>query len=268
MTLNLKDIRDEAQHIAYSAGGILRAYYEGSVQLQTKSSSVDIVTQADKDSEAYITERLSRNYPEMHIVGEEGGGSGADIATAEYRWYVDPLDGTTNFASKLPVFAISLAMTDAKLNPLVAVVYNPITGEMFSAHAGGGATLNGRAIRVSNNTTLNQSVLASGFPYDKATNPKNNLDNWGAFLVKVRGLRRWGAAAIDLCYVAAGRFDGYWEAYLNPWDLLGGALIVQEAGGVVTDDKGATDTDRIYMNGYIVAANPTVHPLMLEVLNR
>ncbi|MEQ8673971.1 MAG: inositol monophosphatase family protein [Aggregatilineales bacterium] len=268
MTLNLQETLDEARHIAYSAGGILRAYYEGSVSLTTKSSSVDIVTEADKDAEIYITGRLLNAFPEMHIVGEEGGGSGADIATAEYRWYVDPVDGTTNFANKLPVFAISLALTDAKMNPLVGVVYNPITNEMFTAYKGGGAMLNGRTLTVSDATTLNQCVLASGFPYDKATNPNNNLDHWGAFLVRTRGMRRWGAAALDLCYVAAGRFDGYWEGYLNPWDLLGGVLLIQEAGGIVSDYTGETDPETIYSRGYIVAANPTIHPLMLDVLNK
>lgn len=266
MTLNLEDIRATARHIAYSAGGILRAYFEGTITEDIKSSNIDIVTEADKDAEAYITRRLLDIYPDTHIVGEEGGGYGAPIEEATYRWYIDPVDGTTNFANKLPMFAISMALTDAHMTPLIGVVYAPIMNEMFTASTGNGATLNDVPIHVGRKSTLRESVLATGFPYHRATTKDSNLDRFGAFLVKCRGMRRYGSAAIDLAYVANGRFDGFWESYLNPWDLLAGALLVKEAGGIVSDYRGGTDPQATYQNGDIIAANASIHGEMCNVL--
>lgn len=261
--VNLIEIRNTARHIAYQAGGILRAYYEGETHTTTKDIDIDIVTEADKDSERFLTEKLQDHFPDHYIVGEEGGGYGDP--NAPYRWYIDPVDGTTNFANRLPVFSVSIALTNADLMPLVGVVYNPLMDEMFTAAQGHGATLNGKPLQVSQARDLKTCVLASGFPYNKATNDDNNLRQWGEFLVRTRGLRRMGSAAIDLCYVAAGRFDGYWESYLNAWDCLAGALMVTEAGGVVSDYAGHTTPD-IYDKGRVVAAPTAIHTEMLAVL--
>jgi len=262
--LDLKAIQANTQTIARDASEILMQHF-GSSFIQDLKGTFDVVTQADRESEALVVEAIQSQYPDHHIVGEEGGGYGAPIEEAAYRWYVDPLDGTTNFANGIPVFSVSLALTTADLEPLVGVVYAPVADEMFTAIAGGGAMLNDKPIRVSDENALENGVFASGFPYDKYTAPDNNLAQWGAFLTRTRGLRRMGSAAIDLAYVAAGRFDGYWESKLNPWDCLAGGLCVREAGGIVTDYDGNAGGE-IFTRGYLVAANPTLHAQMLDVL--
>src|SRR5690606_14541959 len=163
--------------------------------------AVDVVTEADSASEALIVERLQAEFPDHHIVGEEGGGQGAKIDGAAYRWYVDPIDGTTNFANHIPMFSVSLALSDAQMNPLVGVIFSPAPQDLFSASKGNGATLNGNRLHVSEKNTLRECVVASGFPYDKYTSSENNLREWGAFLVQTRGLRRFGSAALDCAYV-------------------------------------------------------------------
>ncbi len=265
MTIDLNQVRITAEGIARDAATTLLGFFHTSFEQTTKGTPYDIVTDADKAAEKKIVAALQANFPTHHIVGEEGGGMGAPVESAEYRWYVDPLDGTTNFANGIPVFSVSLALTDANMRPLVGVVYIPVADELFSAAVGSGATINGKALQVSNKTALDQCVLASGFAYDKYTNPNNNIAEWTAFLTRTRGLRRLGSAAIDLCYVAAGRFDGYWERALNPWDLLGGVVIVREAGGLVTDYTG-DDGDHIGAEGQLVAASPALHPQILDVL--
>jgi myo-inositol-1(or 4)-monophosphatase len=242
--MDFNTIHDTATHIAHQSGDVLLRYFNQPHQENTKITAVDIVTEADTESEALIVAALRAAFPDHHIVGEEGGGMGAPAETAEYFWYVDPLDGTTNYANHLPIFSVSLALAGRDGRPLVGVVYNPVSGELFSAVRGQGATLNGKPLHVSAKDTLRNSVLASGFPYDKATDPDNNLNRWSAFLVRTRGLRRFGSAAIDLCYVAAGKFDGYWESKLNPWDALAGMLCVTEAGGKLSDYQGH-ESDRL-----------------------
>jgi myo-inositol-1(or 4)-monophosphatase len=264
-SLNLADTLRTAQDIAREAGDVIMSYFERPLNQSTKGTDVDIVTEADKQSEQVIAMALRGQYPDHHIVGEEGGGMGAAVETAAYRWYVDPLDGTTNFANRIPMFAVSMALTDAEMNPILGVVYNPVSQEMFSAARGKGAMLNGRRLTVSTEGTMQRCVLASGFPYDKYTSPENNLREWSAFLVRTRGLRRMGAAALDLCFVAAGRFDGYWEQKLNPWDALAGALCVLEAGGTVSGYRGETDAG-IYGAGRLVASNGHIHQQMLDTL--
>lgn len=266
MTLDIVAARQAAETIAREASPILLKYFEGDLHESHKVSAIDIVTEADRESEAFIVRALREQFPTHYILGEEGGGSEVAIEDAEYRWYVDPLDGTTNYANKLPIFSISLALTDAEMRPLVGVVYDPISDEMFSAALGHGATLNGRPLHVSAATTLESCVVGSGFPYDKHTNPDNNLKEWGAFLVRVRGMRRLGSAALDLCYVATGRLDGYWESGVKPWDILAGALCVMEAGGVVSNYAGQ-NSNQMYAQGRLVAANPVIHRLMVEVLS-
>lgn len=258
-------IQQTATQIAQEAGAILLDYFHKPHNEFIKGGLYDVVTDADRASETMIVQALTTAFPDHHIVGEEGGGTGAPIADAVYRWYVDPLDGTVNYANHIPVFAVSMALTGADMRPLVGVVYDPNRDELFSATVGAGATLNGTPIHVSQKAQLQTCVLASGFPYDKYTNPDNNLEQWGRFLVRSRGLRRMGSAAVDLCYVAAGRFDGYWEAKLNPWDCLAGILCITEAGGTVTDYQGGQG-DVVYSGGRIVASNGRIHEQMVQIL--
>ena len=260
-------ILEDVITIARGAGEILREKFSKPLVMDTKASDIDIVTEADKETEAYISAEILRRFPEHHLVGEEGGGQGAPIETAAYHWYVDPLDGTTNFASSVPHFCTSIALTDAQRNPLVAVIYDPIRDELFAATKGGGTTLNGKPVHVSEADTLLQSVIGSGFGYDKHTNPDDNTAQWAAFTKQVRGIRRMGSAALDLAYVAAGRFDGYWEKNLNTWDALAGMLLVQEAGGIVTDYQGG-DQPQWDEKGRFVANNGKIHEAMMEVMKQ
>ena len=264
--LDLPSTQKIAIAVARQAAEVLLHHFGNNLHESFKISPIDVVTEADRQSEAVIVAALQDHFPTFHIVGEEGGGAGAPIAAADYRWYVDPLDGTVNFANGIPFFCVSLALTDAAMTPLLGVVYNPIADELFTAARGYGATLNGQPLRVSVKTSLQRCVLASGFPYDKHLSPDNNLTEWGNFLLRVRGMRRMGSAELDLCYVAAGRFDGYWEAKLNPWDTLAGAMCVLEAGGRVTDYQGQT-APSLYSRGRVVASNGHIHPQMIAILN-
>lgn len=253
------------EEIARDAGDVIMRFFEQPLNEVTKSSAFDVVTEADREAESLIIGALQQQFPDYHIVGEEGGGTGAPIEDAEYRWYVDPVDGTTNFANRIPMFCTSIALTDRDMIPLLGVVYNPVSGELFAAVQGEGATLNGKKLAVSGTTSLQESVVGSGFPYDKAIAPDNNLAEWGRLLTRTRGVRRMGSAALDLCYVAAGRFDGYWEQKLNPWDFLAAALCVIEAGGTVTNVAGETGT-AVYQGRYMVASNGHIHADLLAAL--
>lgn len=230
-----------------------------------KSSRIDVVTEADTESETFIVQALLARFPDHHVVGEEGGGQGAPVGEATYHWFVDPIDGTVNFASKLPHFCISIALATADREPLLGVIYDPTRNELFAATRGGGATLNGEEIRVTETAELVDAVVTSGFPYDKHTNPDNNLKEWTAFLTRIRGERRLGSAALDFCYVAAGRLDGYWEKDLKTYDAMAGMLIAREAGGVVTDYAGGAWPQREERGRY-VASNGRIHDAMLAVL--
>jgi myo-inositol-1(or 4)-monophosphatase len=251
--------------IARGAGDIVLRHFAAPTPTTAKTSRIDIVTEADTEAEAYIARELLARFPDHHVVGEEGGGQGAAVASAPYRWYVDPVDGTVNFASKLPHFCTSIGLATPDRQPLLGVIYDPTRNEMFTAIRGGGAHLNGRPIRVSQTAELIDAVVVSGFPYDKHTNPDNNLKEWTAFLAKIRGERRLGSAALDFCYVAAGRMDGYWEMTLKPWDAMAGMLIAREAGGMVTDYWGDPNPQRLDSGRY-VASNGRIHPAMLAVL--
>jgi len=266
MTLDLQAVRQTAEDIARQAADTLMTYHRQGFKQEAKDGAFDMVTEADKAAEDLIVQALTTAYPDHHIVGEEGGGTGAPITEAAYRWYVDPLDGTTNFANGIPLFAVSLALTDAAMTPLVGVVRVLPVGETFAAVRGAGATLDGQPIHVGDKSALSQCVVASGFPYDKATDPDNNIARWSAFVTRTRGVRRMGSAATDLCYVAAGRFDGYWESKLHPWDCLAGGLLVREAGGLVSDYTG-DESGTIFATGRLIAANPTVHGLIKAVVN-
>ncbi len=265
--LDLASVRRDAEDIAREAGQLIMTYFRRpeSQQQTLKGSPFDIVTAADKASEQRIIDALTQRYPTHHIIGEEGGGMGAPRETAPYLWVVDPIDGTTNFANGIPIFAVSIALLNAQMEALLGVVYNPAQDELFSAAQGQGAACNGDVLSVSSAENLAESVLASGFPYSKYSDPDNNLAQWGHFLTRTRGLRRLGSAALDMCYVAAGRFDGYWEMRLNPWDYLAGLVCVRESGGQVTDYLGQ-ENDIVRPLSHIVASNGHIHQQIINNL--
>ena len=223
----------ETESIARDAGALLMTFF-GRVTIEYKGD-VDLVTEADRSSEKLIVERLQKLWPEHGIVGEEGTRTEAD---ADYRWYVDPLDGTTNFAHGYPVFCVSIALVRRDGELQAGVLYDPTREEMFSAERGAGATLNGRPIHVSKTATLAESILGTGFPSHKRhKNP--NIHFYHQLTLRSHGVRRAGSAALDLANVASGRYDGFWEFNLNPWDTAAGVLLVQEAGGTVTRFDGS-----------------------------
>ena len=261
--MNLQVIRGTITGIAQQAGVEVMRFFDSPHKETTKSSVFDIVTESDKASEEMIVAALREAYPDHHIVGEEGGGYGPPPETAEYFWYIDPIDGTANYANHIPFFSVSIALTDRDMNPLVGVVYNPATNELFSAAAGMGATRNGRDIRVSPSPTLETSILCTGFPYDPATQQRVNIEPFVAFMGMTRGVRRFGSAALDLSYVACGRLEGWWECRIHPWDCMAGILMVREAGGKVTDYSG----NETHIDGAeIIASNGLIHDAMMEVI--
>jgi myo-inositol-1(or 4)-monophosphatase len=265
MSLNVSSLLPAVIDIAQQAGAIIMRHYAAPTSAQTKSTSIDLVTAADKESEVFIVAGLKALVPTHHIVGEEGGAQGVILAEAEYLWFVDPVDGTTNFASKIPHFCTSIALTDKNRQPLLAVIYDPFKRELFTAMKGGGTWLNGRPVHVTDSSLLIESVLSSGFPFDRATNLDNNLREWAAIVPLIRGERRLGSAALDMAYVAAGRLDGFWESGLNPWDAAAGVLLVEEAGGCVTDYAGESMPQR-QDKGRYVATNGKIHTALLEAL--
>ena len=263
--MDLIEVRDRVARAARSSGEVIRRHYAQPIPTTLKSSRIDIVTAADHEAEALIVGELNALFPEHHVVGEEGGGQGASATTAPFQWFVDPIDGTVNFASKFPHFCTSIALATPDREPLLGVIYDPMRDELFTAVRGHGAQMNGAALRVTTTAELLDAVVTSGFPYDKHTNPDNNLKEWAAFLRHVRGERRLGSAALDFCYVAAGRLDGYWEQDLKPYDAMAGLLLVREAGGIVTDYEGG-ERPQALDRGRYVASNGRLHPAMLDVL--
>ena len=242
------------EQLAREAGLLLLSYF-GKVSIEYKGD-VDLVTQADRSSEELIVERIRRQWPEHDLLGEEGS---RRETGSDFRWYIDPLDGTTNFAHGYPVFCVSLAL-ESKGERIAGVIYDPCRDEMFAAAKGKGATLNGRAIHVSKTARLAESLIATGFPSHKRhKNP--NINFYHQLTLRSHGVRRAGSAALDLCYVACGRFDAFWEFNLNPWDTAAGVLMVGEAGGKVTNFSGgafAIDSREV------LASNVLVHGEMLK----
>lgn len=264
-SLDYRAALQTAETIARQAGAILLQYYEQPRQANHKSTSIDLVTEADTASEQFIVNALHKAFPEHHIVGEEGGGYGLSLDQSPYRWYVDPLDGTTNFAHRFPIFAVTLALSDSDLKPLLGVVYDPTRDESFKALRGQGATLNGRPLRVSDVSDLAEALVVTGFPYNRWTVEDNNTERFGHFVRRTQGARRAGSAALDLCYVAAGRCDVYWEHGPNPWDVQAGILAVWEAGGKVSDYAGELSLEAL--GGHqIVASNGILHDQALAVI--
>ena len=238
--------------IAREAGALLMEYFHQHVKVEYKGE-VDLVTVADRKSEALILQRIQARWPKHDVLGEEG----SRIETgSDYRWYVDPLDGTTNFAHGFPVFCVSLAL-QWKDQRIAGVIYDPTRDELFSAEQGGGAYLDGEAIHVSKVANLAESLVATGFPSHKRhKNP--NIFFYHQITLHSHGVRRAGSAALDLCDVACGRFDGFWEFNLNPWDTAAGVLLVEEAGGMVSDFSGGAfqlnSRETVASNGLIHAA--------------
>jgi myo-inositol-1(or 4)-monophosphatase len=248
-----------AEAAAREAGALLLEQFGriDRARVRSKSAARDLVTAADVASERSIVARLRAAFPDDAIEAEEEVHDAAEAPGApdRPRWFVDPLDGTVNFVHGLPAFAVSIARyrgRGAGFAPEVAVVHLPRLGETFTAEAGRGARIDGEPIAVSETRELGEAILATGFPYRRHLLAHNNLENFGRFFLDVRGMRRMGSAAMDLAYVAAGRYDGFWELHLAPHDVAAGALLVREAGGIVRDADGGEDWLR---GGHIVAAN-------------
>jgi myo-inositol-1(or 4)-monophosphatase len=247
---------EAAMEIAREVGAILREEFDRPAEISYKGD-VDIVTQADKRSEKAIVTRLTEFFPEHSIAAEEGTGH---EGKSEFRWHVDPLDGTTNFAHGYPCFCVSIALAQRE-TLLAAVVFNPYYNELFAAARGQGATLNGKPIHVSKMASVSTSLLCTGFPVqNRQLSP--NLQFYGDFTMRSHGVRRDGSAALDLASVAAGRFEGFWEFGLKPWDTAAGVLLIEEAGGKVSDFAGAP-----YRSGgpVILATNGLIHEEMRTV---
>jgi myo-inositol-1(or 4)-monophosphatase len=265
----LKPTLTELESLARGAGEILRAGYEARPGMVNHlevdyKGAIDLVTDVDIRSEKYLIESIRGRYKDHRIVSEESGiNQGGDCCV----WFIDPIDGTVNFAHGIPIFSISIAYAqDGQLE--LGVIYDPMRDECFSAEHGRGSWLNGKPIRASSAKDLGHSLMITGFPYDIRTNPENNLDHYASFALTSLGVRRLGSAALDLCYIAAGRFDGYWELRLNSWDIAAGELIAREAGALVTNLNG--DLDDLVQNPVsqhsILAANPILHGQMLAIL--
>jgi len=256
------DVREEFSRIGEAvvreAGMYLRENLGRGAEVSLKGA-VDLVTPFDLGAQEILVGRLSAAFPTHGFLAEEGL---ARPGTSDWRWIIDPLDGTTNYAHSFPVFSVSAALERAG-RVVLGFVYDPMREEMFTASAGQGAFLNGAAIRVSSVLDLGSSLLATGFPYDLRTSPVNNMGHWGRFIVKAQAIRRCGSAALDLSYVACGRFDGFWELKLKPWDVAAGALIVAEAGGRISDFHGGEFA--LEAPG-ILATNGRIHREMLDVL--
>lgn len=247
-----------ARRAALDAGLMLRKNLDAAQKVSFKGT-VDLVTEFDNLSQEMIFNRISASFPEHGFLAEEGL---AENKGAAFRWIFDPLDGTTNFAHGFPIFSVSIAL-EHRGSIILGVVYDPTREEMFSALAGGGAFLNRKGIKVSRTNDLNKSLLSTGFPYDVRDSRVNNLDHFSNFVTRAQAVRRCGSAALDLCYVACGRFDGFWELKLKPWDVAAGKLIVEEAGGKVSDFRGRR------FNVFcpeVLATNGLVHKAMMKVL--
>jgi myo-inositol-1(or 4)-monophosphatase len=247
--------------LARAAGGILRTGYQREHEISYKGI-IDLVTEVDHQSEAYLLGEIQRRFPESHIVTEE---SGVIEGNREAIWYVDPLDGTVNYAHNIPIFCVSIAFALNGATHLAAV-YEPMRDEMFTAERGKGAFLNGRPIKPSAAADLQHSLLVTGFPYDAWNTPQDNFANFARLGKLSQGVRRLGSAALDACYVAAGRLEGFWELSLKPWDVAAAGLIAEEAGAIVTNKDGLPDY--ISAPQSIIAAAPGVHAHLMSALHQ
>jgi myo-inositol-1(or 4)-monophosphatase len=247
-------------NLALRAGRILLSHSEQGMEVRSKSSEIDLVTEADLASERFIVETIRSRYPKHGILSEE---EVEDKEDREFFWIIDPLDGTVNYAHGFPIFCVSLAL-QYRDDLILGVTHDPMRDETFTVVKNRGASLNGDSLKVSRADRLVRSLVATGFPYKRATIEDNNLPEFNRVLPKVQGIRRGGSAALDLAYVAAGRLDGYWEAHLSPWDWAAGVLMIQEAGGMVTDRNSHPWT---FESKKMVATNGLIHEELLRVLS-
>jgi myo-inositol-1(or 4)-monophosphatase len=253
---SLEKAMQEMQAIARKVGAMqMENHGRRDLEMDRKSTSIDLVTEIDRRSEDMIVGHLRQEYPDHAILAEESGVSGQE---SEYRWVIDPVDGTTNYAQGLPIFAVSIAL-EHHGDKVLGIVYEPVTDEMFSAIKGQGSYRNGKRLQVGSKNELIECVLATGFPYDIATHPVNNINYFISLATKTRAVRRMGSAAYDLASVASGGFDGFWEMCLSPWDVAASILIVTEAGGTVQSFR---DDRKIS----IVAGNPVISQKLLAAL--
>jgi myo-inositol-1(or 4)-monophosphatase len=251
--------RRVAVDAARAAGRLLRDELSAAHHIAYKGTPTNLVTEMDQRAEALILERLRGAFPDDAILAEE---QGAARGRSDRRWIVDPLDGTTNYAHGLPIFAVSIAL-EAAGTLVLGVVYDPTRDELFVGERGGGATLNDRPIRVSSTASVGESLLVTGFPYNIRETQETNLREYAGFSLRARAVRRLGSAVLDLAYVACGRFDAFWELRLGAWDVAAGAVLVEEAGGRIT----GIDGKRLDVNApTLVASNGRVHDEMLAIL--
>ncbi len=259
---NLNKLLLVAEETALIGGEILSAGFGTLFDISSKEGKNNLVTEYDIKAEKAIIENILKHYPDHEILAEESGLK--SMPKSSYRWIIDPLDGTVNFAHNIPIFSVSIACEkDGEL--LCGAIYHPLLKEMFTAGKGAGAYLNGKPIKVSDNPELTNAILVTGFPYNVDENPFNCLGTFTDMVKQGIPVRRLGSAALDLVYVAAGRFDGFWEAELKPWDVAAGAIILTEAGGELSDYNG--DKYSIY-GPTILATNGKIHNSALEVINR
>jgi len=262
-------LRVDAEELARAAGAVLREGH-GRAHRPERKGRIDLVTEYDRRAERVVIEGLARRHPDHAVLAEESGASppasarpsGGSTASPSVRWIVDPLDGTTNFAHNYPFFCVSVA-AEVEGALTAGAVYDPVRDELFSAAAGSGATLNGAALEVSDIEQVEDALLVTGFPYDVREHPERSLPLFEAFLMRAQGVRRDGSAALNLCYLAAGRFDGFWEGHLSPWDMAAGVLIVREAGGRVTNYEGG---EFRLERPEILASNGRIHEEMTTLL--
>lgn len=256
--MDLEHVRNVGIAAAYDAGGLLRSCL-GNLTSIGKKGAIDLVTEADLGAEERILKTIRSRFPDHAILAEE---SGETPGESPCQWVIDPLDGTTNFAHQIPIFAVSIAFRNRK-ETVVGVVLNPMSGELYTAIKGQGAQLNGRPIQVSGSRAVSESLLVTGFPYDFDRIIDSVMGRFRSCLRASRGVRRLGAAALDLCFVACGRFDGFWEENLKPWDTAAGMLIAAEAGGRVTDFNGKPFE---VQDREILATNGIIHREMMSLL--
>ncbi|APG28770.1 inositol monophosphatase [Syntrophotalea acetylenivorans] len=254
----MKELLETASILAEKAGEHIRQSASQLRQVDYKGRA-DMVTDVDRRAEKIILEGIRQAYPDHAVLAEE---SGEKEAQSDYRWVVDPLDGTTNFVHGYPFYCVSIAV-QYRQETVAALVLNPVLDELFSALKGDGAHLNGKPIEVSPTCELSRALVATGFPYEFGEHWEHSMTLFETFYRNCHGVRRDGAAALDLCYVAAGRFDGFWEYELQPWDVAAGLLIVQEAGGKTTDFK---DNPSGICDGQVLASNGRIHDEMLRVI--
>jgi myo-inositol-1(or 4)-monophosphatase len=261
MTEEIANFFHTAWEAAHAAGALIRDNWQRPKEISHKGA-IDLVTSVDRNAERCIVDLLQRTFPGHSILAEEE----TDFVGSQdsYRWIIDPLDGTTNFAHGYPQFCVSIAL-EHQQDLLLGVVYDPLRRECFAAIRGRGATLNGQPIRISTVPELDKALLATGFPYDRRDNADFYLAYFKAFLTRCQGIRRAGAAALDLCYVACGRLDGFWELKLKPWDSAAGSLIVEESGGRMSDFSGNIFSIR---GNETMASNGAIHAAMVEVMRQ